>query len=183
MLRASISISTVLILLLGQPSAAQTAPIPEVGDLYGNLQRDLNDPDQQREVVAVVGRYCAALQQRYPTNSPAEDQWLEREMGGGGERLIRALASAEFGRRDAAMFTANCISMTEAFEMYPDARPNILFALIGSIARYSPDAEYHAESNGLDGDAWGFTFLGTTIRLLSDIGMAILNQRLADQQN
>src|SRR5690606_20816969 len=59
-----------------------------------------------RKSLAVAARdYCAEIERDYPKTSPAEEQWLMSEINGAGDRVMRALASAEMGRRMAARFT------------------------------------------------------------------------------
>jgi len=99
---------------------------------------------------------------------------------GSTERVIRALGSAEFGRRQARGFTGNCIYYTNQYVQDRQNGALWLFALIADLARFQQDAEHHARRNGLAAEDWGFTLLGGEV--LRALGLAGVNELLAQQQ-
>jgi hypothetical protein len=91
----------------------------------------------------------------YPQNSPAEDQWLDAEIKGSNERVMRALASAEMGRRQARYFTTACSNWTAQLAKVPDTWRSYV-ALAYAFLRFAGDAEFFAPKNNVDGGALAF---------------------------
>lgn len=169
--------------LCASPSLAQvTDTKPEVRELaLQTLDPALESPEGRLSLILALSNYCNALKREFPTNSPVEEEWLNREINGGGDRIYRALASAEWGRRQARQFTENCLYYAEQYLQKPDYKAIWLFGLIETISRFQPDAEIYSRRNGLAPEDWGFTTLGSSIRTLSRAGVYELSSQTQGQ--
>lgn len=133
---------------------------------------DLEAVDQREEIVASYGRYCGALKEVYPTNSPDENEWVFGEIAAGDKRALRALSSKEWGRVEASRFTTNCEMAVQLYLGDASARPQAVFVLIEAIANFAGDAEFHAIRNDINPTDWAFsTLMGSGIRTLAAIGV------------
>ena len=100
-----------------------------------------------------VNQYCSELQKAYPTNSPSEEQWLDREIAGGGDRAYKVISTAEFGRRRAKIFLNECMQSTEWAIKLPN-KSIYFMVLTHAFAKYSGDAAYYAKMDGVDADTF-----------------------------
>lgn len=113
--------------------------------------------DGRSKLVTAVYNYCSDLDRAYPTNSPAEDQWLDGEVHGGGDRTTRALASAELGRRQANAFTKSCISISRLQKRPASARD---FTALGFFfVQFMKDSAYYARKNNVNPEKYGFDII------------------------
>jgi hypothetical protein len=104
--------------------------------------------------------YCRDVRSVFPRSSPAEKAWIDGEMNGSGDRMIRLLQTAEWGRLQAENFVDGCISFAELGKSQPwDVRAYIGLAF--SFSKFRPYAEGAARQNGVDPDRFGFSYLGT----------------------
>jgi hypothetical protein len=136
-------------------------------------QHRLSTPEGRAELVKAVNDYCIAIKDVYPTNSPQEKLWLDGELRGGEDRAMKALASPEFGRQKAKLFTDGCSIATASMSNTPIPTRTFV-ALAFEFVRFSEDAEYHARRNSLK--------LGATDGLLRTAAESLLIAALlADQ--
>lgn len=169
------------LLIAGGPVMAQSNKEIEPLARSVVLPSDLHLEENRLQIVKAFATYCAALQNQFPTNSPAENAWLDTEINAGGERVMRVLRSSEFGRRSAANFTNQCLSATSVYLDNEQVRPQSVFFLIGAIARFAPDLPQQAAANGLDPERWGFSIVQSVgIGTLSEIGLIEANQAALD---
>ncbi len=128
------------------------------------MKSDLESLAGRTKLVSAVREYCSEIERVYPQNSPAEEQWLRNELRGGGDRFIRALASAEWGRSEAKLFTDQCGKWSAAFEGEPD-RPRYYVGLAYEFMRFDGDAENFARMNNIDPEEFNF---GVTLSSTSE---------------
>ena len=107
------------------------------------------------DLARAVNAYCKEVQAAYPRNSPSEDRWLDGEISGGGNRVTKALSSAELGRRMASRFTDDCVTSSEWAIKQPDK--SIHFVILAhAFIRFSSDSTYYAKLNGLNHEQFWF---------------------------
>lgn len=110
-------------------------------------QKALIAANNRSALVSAAADFCNDLDRAFPRNSPSEDAWLDREFAAGTERLLRATNSAEFSRRQAAIFISSCLSASSA---YNDGRRQLgLNLLVYAFARFNGDAAVHARRNSI----------------------------------
>ncbi|MGN6689785.1 MAG: hypothetical protein ACTHJU_02450 [Sphingopyxis sp.] len=122
---------------------------PSASDLLKSSlnQKVLATAGGRSDLVSAAADYCNDLDKAFPRNSPTEDAWLDREFAAGTERLLRATNSAEFSRRQAAIFISSCLSASAA---YNDGRRQLgLNLLVYAFARFDGDAAVHARRNSI----------------------------------
>lgn len=147
-------------------NAAQSSPTTRSLLLASLDHKEVATAEGRSQLVVAVREYCVEVEQDYPKNSPSEDQWLAGEIQGGGERVTRAIASPEMGRRMAASFTEDCATWSNAMERNPDNARNYV-GLAHTFVRFMGDAEYFASKNGLDPERYAFgTALHATVETL-----------------
>ena len=178
MRKALASAFLLYIFLFSQGAIAQQSDIrPEVRRL-GDVtllapDDDVSKPEFRKSVVAALSDYCISLERAFPKNSPLEEQWLENELAGDGQRFERAVNSPEMGRRQAHYFVEQCRMATQTYLQPNGNKTQSIFMLIYAISRFEPDnASRWAQRNGLDPN-WGFYVLSGSIRKLSLMGAAM----------
>lgn len=114
-------------------------------------QSNLATLEGRLTLIKSVNLYCSELQKTYPTNSPSEEQWLDREIAGGGNRAFNVVSTAEFGRRTAKIFLDECLRSSEWAIKAPD-KTIYYIVLAHSFIKYSGDAASYAKRNGVDAD-------------------------------
>jgi hypothetical protein len=85
------------------------------------------------------------LDSAIPSLSPREQQWLEQEMSGDGQRRVRAVESREFAIRQVKLDSGNLLAIVRALSegtWRPSARTGWIFLANSLIDRH---AEYHLE--------------------------------------
>jgi len=115
-------------------------------------------PVRRMALVTAVAAYCADVERIFPQNSPAEDQWLKAEVDAGGERLMRAVRSAEWGRRQAKNFTTACAAWVPVFKV-PGNSARALTGLAHAFVRFSEDSASYARANDLDPERLGLPYM------------------------
>ena len=112
-------------------------------------------PQGRAKLASDADVYCAFIEHDFPRNSPAEDQWLDGEIAGGSDRMLRAIGSTEFGRRRAAVFVSDCKLFGNLLRAKPDSSKGFA-GLAFAFVRFSGDAEDAARQNKLDAQFYGF---------------------------
>jgi len=120
-------------------------------------QNKLSTQEGRLSLAGSVNQYCSELQKAYPTNSPSEEQWLDREIAGGGDRAYKVISTAEFGRRTAKIFLDECIRSSEWAIKFPD-KTIYFIVLTHSFAKYSGDATLYAKRNDVDVEKFSLEF-------------------------
>jgi hypothetical protein len=69
--------------------------------------------------------------------------------------MMRAAGSAEWGRRQAKIFTDQCALWIAEYEKTPD-KSRTYVGLAYTFLRFSGDAEAYAAKNNVDTVQWGF---------------------------
>lgn len=164
----------VLLLGISQPAQAQTAR-PEAARLF-MLSVDRNAlrlENGRTALVEAASAYCELVDQQFPRNSPAEEEWLSGEVQGGGDRPLRALNSPEFARRATAAFTSTCRSYVEEYRR--GGRQAGLIGLAYAFVRYQGGAEAYASRNNIDAAELG-------VVALEDAGTALVFAALMETQ-
>ena len=105
-----------------------------------------------------VNQYCSELQKAYPTNSPSEEQWLDREIAGGGDRAYKVLSTSELGRRRAKIFLDECMQSSEWAIKSPD-KSIYFMVLTHAFVKYSGDAAFYAKMDGVDAESFALEFV------------------------
>ena len=148
----------VALMMCAHQSAVANPSLATQNLLQASLnQANLDTQEGRLSLVKSVNQYCSELQKAYPTNSPAEDQWLSREIAGGGDRPYKVISTAEFGRRTAKVFIDECLRSSEWAEKAPD-KTIYLIVLTHVFAKYSGDAALYAKRNGVDADKFALEF-------------------------
>lgn len=114
-------------------------------------QSKLTTEEGRLTLITSVNQYCSELQKAYPTNSPSEEQWLDREITGGGSRAFNVISTAEFGRRSAKIFIDECLRSSEWAVKAPN-KTIYFIVLAHAFIKYSGDAAVYAKRNGVDAD-------------------------------
>lgn len=158
---------TAVIVLIGAPCEAAPDASPATLALMraGLDQGALAKREGRLTLVETVRAYCQEIAGAYPRNSPTADAWLNGELESGGDRALRAMGTAEQGRRKAKVFTESCARWTEAASAVPD-RPRYYVGLAYEFSRFSQDAEIFASRNGIDGQRYAFFLLDDTAQSL-----------------
>ena len=153
---AMLNIAAALSLTLLAPQAKPADTVPSVKPLAVLVTKyeGWAAPAQRSALVAAVAAYCTDIERAFPQNSPAEDQWLTAEVDAGGERLMRAVRSAEWGRRQAKNFTTACATWTAVFNT-PGNSARGLTGLAHTFVRFSEDSAFYARANNLDPERLG----------------------------
>ena len=134
-------------------------------------QKSLTAANNRSALVAAAADYCNDLDRIFPRNSPTEDAWLDREFAAGTERLLRATNSAEFSRRQAAIFISSCLSASDA---YNDGRRQLgLNLLVYALARFDGDAAIHAQRNSIAPEDYNLPIMSV---ILEGISFAALTE-------
>jgi len=135
----------------GGPSSPVTQALARAA-----VDRDaLKTPAGRMALVITVKAYCDEVSSTYPRNSPKETEWLSSEVQAGGERMIRATRSAEWGREQVQIFVDGCASWGASFSRSLDQSRSYA-GLAYTFIRFSGDAEYYAPKNRIDPDHFGF---------------------------
>ena len=114
-------------------------------------QAKLTTASGRLALAKAVNIYCNDIKSVYPRNSPSEEQWLDGEISGGGNRVEKALSSAELGRRMAKRFTDDCETSSQWAVKQPDK--GIHFVILAhDFIRFSGDAAFYAKLNGIDSE-------------------------------
>ena len=112
-------------------------------------QEVLATPSGRSALLKAVNAYCKEIQAIDPRNSPSEDQWVDGEISGAGNRIEKVLSSAELGRRIAKNFSDNCVTSSDWALKRPD-RTLYVISLTHDFIRFSRDATYFAKKNGVN---------------------------------
>lgn len=121
-------------------------------------QDNMAEAAKRLELVDAIGAYCQSLERAFPKNSPAENAWLQGEMGGEPDRMMRAVESPEAARRQAEAFVISCTSNARAYSAGGN-RPKVLVALALTFNRFQYEAADAARKNNVDVDRYGFRSL------------------------
>lgn len=163
-----------LIAMVFAANAAHSSSPTEATRLLTRFNLDNGMPpgsaEGRKALTLAIKNYCNEIDRIYPRNTPQEDQWLDNEIAGEAERLMRAASSAEYGRRLARNFTAGCVKMTGNIEREPN-RPFNYIALAWEFSRFTSDAAFFARKNKIDPDMYGFgvTTSSTVVTLLAQL--------------
>jgi hypothetical protein len=130
-------------------NAAETTPATMALARAALDSKGLETAAGRKTLGLAVRGYCDDVRRVYPQNSPQEDFWLDGEIRGSGERFSRVLASPEWGRRQAKLFTEGCAMWSAALEKGPD-RSRYFVGLAYQFVRFATDAEFFAKKNGID---------------------------------
>ncbi len=122
----------------------------------------LKSPERRQSLAAKVKAYCEEIEDVYPRNSPAEEQWLDNEIKSGGDRVSRVLSSPEFGRRQAKLFTDGCMQWSLALEEHSD-RSRYYVGLAYVFLKFSTDAEFLAKKNALNPENFGLSYIPRSV--------------------
>lgn len=138
----------ILAAFFATPATAQDANAATKELLTHTLVTGLTTEEGRSDLVEGVKGYCAALDRAWPSNSPRENDWLDRELSGGGERILRTLESAEFARRSGRAFIERCNTWSSALADLPSLRnyAGLAYALVS----FAGDAEYYGQRAGVD---------------------------------
>lgn len=125
---------------------------------------DFSSRDSRLLLIDGAEAYCRSLKRVFPTNSPADDSWLQEEVAGGGDRPLRAISSIQMVRRMAANFVGECLH----FAVMARANPDSPKAYVGlAIAFDKADGNLHIRANetGVDVEAYSLELgLGWSIK-------------------
>lgn len=114
-------------------------------------QAKLTTTSGRLALATAISTYCKEIKAVYPRNSPTEEQWLDGEISGGGNRVEKALSSAELGRRMAKRFTDSCETSSQWAVKQPDK--GIHFVILAhDFIRFSGDAAFYAKLNRVDSE-------------------------------
>lgn len=128
-------------------------------------QKALTAANNRSALVSAAADYCNDLDRVFPRNSPTEDAWLDREFAAGTERFLRATNSAEYSRRQAAIFISSCLSASAA---YSDGRRQLgLNMLVYAFARFDGDAAIHAQRNSISPDDYALNIMSVMLEGLA----------------
>ena len=155
----------------GAPSSPATQALA-----LAAIDRDaLNTPVGRTALAVAAKAYCDEVSSIYPRNSPKEDEWLSSEVRAGGERMLRATRSAEWGREQVQIFVDGCANWSASLSRAPDQSRSFA-GLAYTFIRFSGDAEFYAPKNQIDPDRFGF---GVVPRMATEglILAAILSAR------
>jgi hypothetical protein len=167
------------LLFFSQSSFAQAPQQhPEVKALADTIflmpDVDIIKPGYQTSAIIALQNYCQALGNAFPKNSPAEERWLDDELTGDNQRLMRALNSAEMGRRQTDAFIRDCKTATSTYLQSDGNKAQSIFMLIFSISRFHAEERSRwAQQNGLDPQYWGFNILSLSVSKLSLLGASM----------
>lgn len=111
-------------------------------------------------LVRNVAAYCSEVDRSFPRNSPADEAWLNSEMRGDSNRVIRALGSSQRGRQKARTFVTECQSFANMYLSgnLGDKRVSMI-GLALAFSRFDDDAKIYGDQNGVDGKKLGFELL------------------------
>lgn len=148
---------------MSAPAKAQAADVSPVAKslfVVAIHTEKLSTPAARYELVQASQSYCEEVERVYPRNSPAEEEWINTEMKGEEARVSRVMRSAELGRRVASVFVTSCKASVAG---YASHKQRALTALAYTFLRFSRDANYFAEKNGVDGKQLGFGGLSLVV--------------------
>ncbi|MBY8335888.1 hypothetical protein KYN89_02385 [Alteriqipengyuania sp. NZ-12B] len=107
--------------------------------------------------------YCRSLKSVFPTNSPADDSWLDGELNGGGDRPLQALSTIQMVRRMANNFVGECLYFAAMARANPDS-PKAYIALAMSFDKANGNLHVRADETGVDVKAYALELgLGWTL--------------------
>ena len=119
---------------------------------------EMENAEVRKDLLDSAEAYCVAIEHEFPKNSPTEDEWLNSELRGTGNRACNAIASVEMVRRMAANLTGECLFFVNMARL----EPNSAKGFIGlAIAFDKADGNLHqrAEEIGVDPEKFGFEFI------------------------
>lgn len=162
----TISLTIAAALMALQPTAVcaqDTIPTPTQdktagAEMVSASLVELNTLNDGTKLVSAAHKYCLAVRDAFPTNSPAEQSWLDKETSAGTKRQLRAMSSAEFGRAKAMEFTMLCDIYATKFKDGGGRKHNLV-GIAHSFLRFSGDAENYAASNNVDSKSFAFSML------------------------
>lgn len=108
-----------------------------------------------------AAEYCRDLDRAFPRNSPSEDEWLDREFAAGTDRTLRAMNSAEFSRRQAAILVSSCLLAATTY--HEGQRQVGLSLMVYAFARFDGDAAIHAQRNSIAADEYGLSLMSVFV--------------------
>lgn len=115
---------------------------------------------QSRDLlVDAADAYCREVRQAFPLNSPAEAAWLDEELRSkDNNRMMRAMDSAEYGRRIAEIFATDCIGFAAVYKAKGRSLGLVGLGLAFSRFQY---AQWAAKKNGVAPDKFAFGVVGS----------------------
>jgi hypothetical protein len=110
--------------------------------------------------VQTLSIYCHEILERLPTNTPAEDAWVEAESRGTDtNKMNRLLASVEYSRQQLRITFSHCAEFTDQLKT-ADSEIAEATGLIRLARNFNADIVPEATRGGLNPTALAIDFLG-----------------------
>ncbi|HEY7581057.1 MAG TPA: hypothetical protein VH855_25975 [Acetobacteraceae bacterium] len=180
-----IAVALAAVLVLPRSAKSQLSPIPPVADILSfalDPGRSNGDANSRIHLATLLSKYCAAVLNAVPRNTPGEDDWVSREMDTTDlARLARMDRSAEYSRWHLARTLNECVLYASRLTY---GRPLPLVEEAKAWARLvmtfnsSGDTAIHATRLGLANsvaDPYGLTLQGSIRYALTRAVMGTLD--------
>ena len=152
--RALNVVAAFLIVTVSAPLLAQAND--ETRDLVRAATRfdEMESQDARTGLIDSAEAYCTALEREFPKNSPAEDEWLDDELRGAGNRPRNALGSVEMVRRIASNFTGECLFFVSVARVDPNS-PKGFVGLAMAFDKADGNLHTRADDVGVNPETFG----------------------------
>ena len=141
--------------------ATQEKWIPKAYSLFlATTNPDSEYAKGRRIFVQTLSIYCHEILNRLPTNTPAEDAWVEAESRGTDtNKMNRLLASVEYSRQQLKITFSHCAEFTDQLKT-ADSEIAEATGLIRLARNFNADIVPEATRGGLNPTALAIDFLG-----------------------